>query len=453
MTAITLEVLLIIFTKVLEASESDVSPNSIIVVDNYSGVPSKLVQCKCPQWCDKQQGIICLNCSINANEEQCLLYHHIPNKTIILKTQQYFLHDEGHYCVVELKMSELHNNINVMSVKVRTMDGIKGVSMRMGFTKDLTTNSVLDCHDVATPCVGNTSDTDSRCVPGWTGPDCRQACPDTRYGLDCRETCQCQNKTKELCGTCSSGCAEGWNGQHYDFEETKSNTTTATRQSTTNPTAQARVEELSTKSVLPLITDSTPTAVVDSLGLNKVDCRRQLKCGIHNISERNGRCFCACLEGFYNSDFRTCKDTDECTTKPNICDDNTCVNTFGSYRCVAKAVFFTDTLGGKITVALVGAMAVVSATVSVAVLAGNIFGNVGVGGQAASAGVQAQYNNPSTEDKHAMTKVLVDTKIHSSSSSLDDCEYRRKRSGDQCSKVSVSAYISEHMKTLKYPSK
>ncbi|NWI71920.1 MEGF6 protein, partial [Todus mexicanus] len=51
------------------------------------------------------------------------------------------------------------------------------------------------------------------CLPGWTGHDCGQACPDGRWGLGCQEICpECANNGScdPATGTCR--CPPGYTG-------------------------------------------------------------------------------------------------------------------------------------------------------------------------------------------------------------------------------------------------
>ncbi|NWH54478.1 MEG11 protein, partial [Fregata magnificens] len=53
---------------------------------------------------------------------------------------------------------------------------------------------------------------DCRCLPGWTGPQCKQGCPYGFWGRGCRTSCSCRNGAacSPQDGSCT--CAPGYRG-------------------------------------------------------------------------------------------------------------------------------------------------------------------------------------------------------------------------------------------------
>lgn len=51
------------------------------------------------------------------------------------------------------------------------------------------------------------------CTAGWTGRHCQLICPEGTYGLDCSETCTCENDAycRPDDGQCE--CMDGWIGR------------------------------------------------------------------------------------------------------------------------------------------------------------------------------------------------------------------------------------------------
>ncbi|KAJ8039739.1 Receptor-type tyrosine-protein phosphatase T [Holothuria leucospilota] len=60
------------------------------------------------------------------------------------------------------------------------------------------------------------------CPAGYTGIDCMTACPEGKFGANCKQDCNCQNGvscTKDT-GVCADGmCAEGWKGINCQVED------------------------------------------------------------------------------------------------------------------------------------------------------------------------------------------------------------------------------------------
>lgn len=55
-----------------------------------------------------------------------------------------------------------------------------------------------------------------RCSAGWTGADCRTPCPPNRWGISCRQKCECQNSSicDPITGFCE--CASGYMGKRCE---------------------------------------------------------------------------------------------------------------------------------------------------------------------------------------------------------------------------------------------
>ncbi|NXO88161.1 MEG11 protein, partial [Sitta europaea] len=50
------------------------------------------------------------------------------------------------------------------------------------------------------------------CLPGWTGPQCKQGCPHGSWGRGCHMSCSCRNgaSCSPQDGSCT--CAPGFRG-------------------------------------------------------------------------------------------------------------------------------------------------------------------------------------------------------------------------------------------------
>lgn len=69
---------------------------------------------------------------------------------------------------------------------------------------------------------------------------------------------------------------------------------------------------------------------ISRLGIQN-NCSGHQDCGIHNITNHNGECLCACLNGYKKTGL-SCTDVNECESK-KPCNGRRCVNTLGSFKC------------------------------------------------------------------------------------------------------------------------
>ncbi|XP_026685633.1 brefeldin A-inhibited guanine nucleotide-exchange protein 1-like [Diaphorina citri] len=74
-----------------------------------------------------------------------------------------------------------------------------------GCTQQCACKNGADCHHVTGVC---------QCLPGRTGKNCGQPCPEGTYGYQCSQICKCQNGGKCRLNDGECRCTAGWMGTH-----------------------------------------------------------------------------------------------------------------------------------------------------------------------------------------------------------------------------------------------